>query len=1156
MRYEATEEVHMPNTDREDNNTITITVPPSRPVRPTSASITIGELPGDREDEPPQRSETERLRAFRRGEGIKLSTTAINRLIADRTFAASAVFRRIHQFNDELGGFFTGVRPTLPATLRGEILNPDGSPADRIQVEVLRPVYTDAEGVGAISWASRKAVTDPRGVFSVDLSPVPVPQNGLVLRLRGQNGIAELDVARIDALDGDMGLAVLDRTLLSLQRSVVAELTDLFPVDETDAIESTDTFRSRQPPLVVGEGDCASEYATEGGTVSRYRYSVLFRLIDPLLAPKKMIRNRRSGNRTFPSSIPSTAIASAGFTATDVIASLGDGDGEWEFRDREPIEQPINVDGFFEDVTHNPENVPKAASLGLGYVTKMRVVGINQGLSLGKLVYSLALAPGEEQRIAVFEQQERLSVREREGLTFSESQKFTENQDTSLDATVSTALNEMIYGESRFDTQNKTTSEGRGGGFGVNLGGGGPVGKAVGRLFGAITGGFSGNFSEGIATSSGDASSEQNTSRHFLSETHENFSSAIERESSVKRRSSRTGVKLANSSDLQNTTTKLIANRNHCHALTMQWFQVLRDYSIDTRVEGVQLVCFVPIQLIRFTKSVSYCPDLPDNTTRNNLINRYNRILRYADVLRREFRGHRRYRRALNLLEDFAADPVMEPKDASPTGQDVVRFVVNGAFMPNDDISIAVVTKDGDRIGPMTISGSPIDIDMGGARKARDREQLIHWLRISRSGGSVTYSGSVAIPQSVGRSDIARVEIRRRTNSFAYRFDGGDDAPRLDEIVTDLIKSDNDKSEVDLAAAARAIDRLLSTSLTGREFDDLIGAPLITSVEVKINPGNDDEETLVNMESESVLPPVLPIPTASVAPVLSHRDLRLIEDMYQHVIRNTIPYSKAVWISMTEEERAILLERFTLGVPEGGLEDASSEIPLLSAVANKVLGFYGNMMIMPFHIPARLAEEMGVTTGDIQDAILRFHREGFRPTRSRISLPTRGLLGEAVLGRCNACEIIDHRRFWNWQDSPTPQPVADQPGFPQGGDDIHSASAPSALVTNPPSTNLTIAGGDVNPTVAANSALTEVLKAAPELARGGTDLTGLQALQNQLQAGGVAAASGRDNAVEATTDLTKDLVAKAVALITNAKAAEETASTEETEAEQDENGGE
>jgi hypothetical protein len=54
----------------------------------------------------------------------------------------------------------------------------------------------------------------------------------------------------------------------------------------------------------------------------------------------------------------------------------------------------------------------------------------------------------------------------------------------------------------------------------------------------------------------------------------------------------------------------------------------------------------------------------------------------------------------------------------------------------------------------------------------------------------------------------------------------------------------------------------------------------------------------------------------------------------------------------------------------------------------------------------------------VQDALLRFHRQSYRPAQSSLTLPARGVLGEAVLGHCESSEKIDLTRFWNWQDSP------------------------------------------------------------------------------------------------------------------------------------------
>jgi hypothetical protein len=164
----------------------------------------------------------------------------------------------------------------------------------------------------------------------------------------------------------------------------------------------------------------------------------------------------------------------------------------------------------------------------------------------------------------------------------------------------------------------------------------------------------------------------------------------------------------------------------------------------------------------------------------------------------------------------------------------------------------------------------------------------------------------------------------------------------------------------------------------------------------------------------------LPIAALRVGPVLSFANLLRIEGVFQHVLSNTTRYSRAVWMSLMPEERAIMLERYTIGVPNGGFNDPTQEVPLLNCVANEVLGYFGNSAVMPFFIPEQVAGELRITTRQIQEAIYKFHKQGFLPPRSSITLPSHGTLGEAVLGDCDSCEKIDLTRFWNWQDSPIP----------------------------------------------------------------------------------------------------------------------------------------
>ena len=69
----------------------------------------------------------------------------------------------------------------------------------------------------------------------------------------------------------------------------------------------------------------------------------------------------------------------------------------------------------------------------------------------------------------------------------------------------------------------------------------------------------------------------------------------------------------------------------------------------------------------------------------------------------------------------------------------------------------------------------------------------------------------------------------------------------------------------------------------------------------------------------------MPVAAKRLAPQLAFADLLRIEALLQHVVENTVEYSKAVWQGLTAEERTILLERFTIGVPTGGVGDATDE---------------------------------------------------------------------------------------------------------------------------------------------------------------------------------------------------------------------------------------
>ena len=124
--------------------------------------------------------------------------------------------------------------------------------------------------------------------------------------------------------------------------------------------------------------------------------------------------------------------------------------------------------------------------------------------------------------------------------------------------------------------------------------------------------------------------------------------------------------------------------------------------------------------------------------------------------------------------------------------------------------------------------------------------------------------------------------------------------------------------------------------------------------------------------------------------------------------------------------------------------------------------------MMPFSIPQSLGDAEGwpVTTGELEDSLLRFHRQGAAHSATRVMLPTRGVLGEAMLGQCSSGEKIDLTRFWNWQDSPADTAPAIAPVTVPGSQvtALSSAQAPNQLSAMLPSLINNVNAPTVTPT--------------------------------------------------------------------------------------------
>jgi hypothetical protein len=328
--------------------------------------------------------------------------------------------------------------------------------------------------------------------------------------------------------------------------------------------------------------------------------------------------------------------------------------------------------------------------------------------------------------------------------------------------------------------------------------------------------------------------------------------------------------------------------------------------------------------------------------------------------------------------------------------------------------------------------------------------------------------------------------------------------------------------------------------LTPADLEEKLGGPNLFAFQAGINEydsfGNLLPSPKEQYANESLLgvelpPQPYPVPALQLAPVLRYNEILEIEKMAEHVVRSTLTYSRALWASMSPDERAILLEAYTIGVPPGGVADATQMVPLLNCVENRVLGFFGNSMILPFIIPESLAKNGGVDgepldAAKIQEALLAYQRATFVPPRSTIALPTRGVLGEAVLGHCASAEKIDLTRYWNWQDSPADTaPTISPTSLPTGTPSIAAGLTAPSTLTNLPSL--------INNVLTAPAPDTSLLQALAKFAGSQQDFSASLTGADQL-AGLITNAQNTANAARADAlKTTKDLTAQAMATVGN-----------------------
>ena len=784
---------------------------------------------------------------------------------------------------------------------------------------------------------------------------------------------------------------------------------------------------------------------------------------------------------------------------------------------RRPLTNPIDVMEFKKKMAENPNLYPQASSLGMGYVLNMHQAWVPDGFALGDLLYSLILAPGEEQRLIVRENKQSYTITDETEATDATSEKYAMDQEDDTSAAFNYAVDQLSKGNSSSGYKTQTGS------FGVALLG--------------LSGGYS--------KSSGNAwsSTSQSNSHNEASSTAQNFQHSIKSASDKISQATRVSMEMATSEHTDSIATKIIANHNHSHAMTVQYWEVMRRYKLETCIDSIDLVLFVPLRLIRFLPQAGGALTLgnvtPDSFDREFFNKRYDTIIRYADTIRKALPY--KYRTGLDLIRQYSSIPKWRLQDIDVT-QQAYQLSFYGNFLSFDDLSVTMVLKN----GKGTVAGSIsegyrkelVASDNYNYRTRRDLKTAIRDARNQTTGQKCTCT--FILPANVTADDVSYIKIRHSYDDLDYTlyadFSSLSEAElkayeNMQDKLYDLAK-DNDKSSGDRKKIAHYSSQLPeafttpNVTLTRRELRSL-GTPSIWDVRLSTSvSGNDNSEnTTTNITaslSDNSLDPTAIISVQTSYKTLRYNEFQKMEATLQHIVTNPMDYSKVVWASLSDDERVMMLEQYTIDMNFELLDNISGKkekdvediIPLLNCVNVKnMLGFYGNCMILPFTFPQRLANKLNKTAADIQDMLYRYHTNNFRVPTTTVSLPTRGMIGEAVLGETNVSEEIDLTRFWNWQDSPIDKINIDS-NYLNNIDYLQNKSTQDISALNMQGATA------VTPVTLQDHISALANKQTPTF----NDITGLDQLKEILNIATNSAANGRDKAIEASADVTKTTI--------------------------------
>jgi hypothetical protein len=598
------------------------------------------------------------------------------------------------------------------------------------------------------------------------------------------------------------------------------------------------------------------------------------------------------------------------------------------------------------------------------------------GYSLGDLLYSLPLAPCQEKQIAIVDWDREERGARAEDQTVAE----TLTADLSRNRDISEIINSSLTEEIHATSTNKTSSTSGGGGLG----------------FGGSIGGFSLGLGGGVSHSgaSSRSTTDQNSARNLSGSSLNRLRDNITQSASSLRTQRSTVIQTVGQNETVSVQTEVVKNNNHCHAITIEYFEVLRHYAIEQNLVDVQECLFVPLPMSLFDHA---------------------KILRWKNTLRRTVYGTK-LRRGFDAIErisnsyadsDFPDGSFADEQIETFSGNFSISFELKRPYISTLDEQTKTVTetvelKDWfvwyphvmkftyDKEVPLTEAEKDAIFEMDYVPDiVRDFIDTIDIYGVAENG-------------SVKRLDLDLTLLSNYRRGIPLQVKVATREPQT--ITRRQIKYLRFRANTTVHPSSKIILRTTYLHYQTKHLNEAI-----------IRNGNINNDIINSMEVPDGFPPVPKIKTdaALMYTPLNEKELRepkkedreaaaaLVSFLNEHLEMS----HKAIWSSMDSSRLFGLLDGYI--APNAGGKSVAS------VVENKIMGIVGNNLVLKV-VPG---ERLDPVFRKVED-LLAYYQPTTKPDPFRVSVPTKGVYAESVMGKCNSCEEIDETRHWRFDEAP------------------------------------------------------------------------------------------------------------------------------------------